>query len=140
MNKANRFKAIFYAGALLVFGGIIGAMVKSATSVNLQTLRLGRVDEIATVIRDRLNAKLELTPEQKQRLEPMIKKTAEEMEASHMQSLVRVNKALDILHDEIRPELIPEQQQKLGELEAERADRMWEKYHYRPAVTNASQH
>jgi Spy/CpxP family protein refolding chaperone len=140
VNKANRFKAIFYAGALLVFGGIIGAMVKSATSVNLQTLRLGRVDEIATVIRDRLNAKLELTPEQKQRLEPMIKKTAEEMEASHMQSLVRVNKALDILHDEIRPELIPEQQQKLGELEAERADRMWEKYHYRPAVTNASQH
>jgi Spy/CpxP family protein refolding chaperone len=142
VNQANRFKAIFYALALLVFGGVIGVMIRSATSTNPQTLRIGRTDEIATVIRDRLNAKLDLTADQKQRIEPMIKKAAEEMEASHLDSLKRANKAVDDLHAQIRPELIPEQRQKLLESEAERSERMWEKYHYRPtvAVTNLSQH
>lgn len=138
MKNANRFKAIAYAVALLVFGGVIGAMIKSATSVAPQPLRLGRVDEIVTVIRDRLNAKLDLTAEQKARIEPMIKKAAEEMEASHLACLERVNKAADDLHARIKPELIPDQQAKLLELESERRQRMWDKYRFQ-TVTNASQ-
>jgi len=139
VNSSNRFKAVFYALALLIFGGIIGAMVKSATATNPQTLRLGRVDEIEAVIRDHLNAKLDLTPEQKQRIEPMVKKAAEEMEASHLDCLKRVNQAVDKLHAEIKPELVKEQQDKLVDLDAERALRMKEKYNYQP-VTNVSQH
>ena len=70
MNKSNRFKAIFYALALLVFGGIIGAMIKAAMTPAPQSLRLGRIDEIEKVIFDRMDAKLALTPEQKQRIAP----------------------------------------------------------------------
>jgi hypothetical protein len=138
VNNPNRFKAIFYALALLVFGGVIGAVIKAATSPTPQSLRLGRVDEIVKVIVDRMDAKLELTPEQKQRIAPLVRKTAEEMEASHFDCLKRVNLALDKLHEEIRPELIPEQQEKMRELEAERSDRMWEKYRYKPGATNTT--
>ena len=135
MNNPNRYRAIFYAAALVLFGAIIGAMVMSRISGNPQTLRLGRVDEIATLIRQRLEGKLDLTPEQKVRIEPMIRKAAEEMEASHRDCLVRVNRAADNLHKEIKPELIPEQQQKLLELESERAGRMLDKYSYQSAST-----
>jgi hypothetical protein len=139
VNKSSRFKAIFYALALLVFGGIIGAMIESALSSG-QSLRLGREDEIVKTIHDRLDAKLHLTSEQDARIEPVIKKAAEEMEASHFDSLKRVNRALDNLHEQIKPELTKEQQAKMIELEQERAARMWQKYRYRQTVTNAVQH
>ena len=137
MNNTNRTKAIVYAVALLVFGGIIGFMVKSAVSPTPQSLRVGRADEIANVILQHLDEKLELTREQKQRIEPMIKKAAEEMEASHLDCLKRVNKAIDDLHAQIKPELVKEQQEKLPELDAERAIRMSQKYNFQSA-TNAS--
>jgi Na+/phosphate symporter len=140
VNSSNRVKAISYALALLIFGGIIGAMMKSAMPATPQTLRVGRADEIEAVILERLDSKLALTPEQKQRMKPLIKKAAEEMEASHLDCLKRVNKAVDTLHDEIKPELLPEQVQKLGELEADRAARMKEKYNYPQSASNAGQH
>ncbi len=73
----------------------------------------------------------------------MVKKAAEEMEASHLDCLKRVNQAVDKLHGEIKPELAKEQQDKLVELDAERALRMKEKYNYQPGLaplTNMSQH
>jgi hypothetical protein len=140
VNSSNRVKAIFYALALLIFGGVIGAVVRGSMPATPQALRLGRVDEIEAVILERLDSKLALTPEQKQRLQPLIKKAAEEMEASHLDCLKRVNKAVDTLHGEIKPELIPEQVEKLGELEADRATRMKEKYNYPQSASNAGQH
>lgn len=138
MNSVNRFQAVAYAVALLVFGGVIGAMIKSSMSPVHQPLLLGRVDEIATVMTQRLDDKLHLTPEQKQQIAPIIRKAAEEMEASHLNCLKEVNKVADNLHAQIKPMLTKEQVDKLPELEAERSQRMWEKYHYQ-AVTNASQ-
>jgi hypothetical protein len=138
VNKSNRYKAILYALALLVFGGIIGAVVRSATSATPQSLRLGREDEIVNVIFNHLDSKLALTAQQKERIEPLVKKTAAELEASHFDCLKRVNLALDKLHEQIGPELLPEQREKLQELEAERTDRMWEKYRYHPGATNAT--
>lgn len=138
MNSPNRSKAIFYAIALLVLGGIIGAMMRGAMPAAQQTLRVGRVDEIATAMRTRLYEKLALTEDQKQRIEPKIKAAAEEMEAAHLEALVEVNRVVDKLHAAIKPELIPEQLEKLRELEAERAERMKQKYNFPPGTTNAA--
>lgn len=138
MNRASRLQAIVYAVALLVLGGVIGAMIKSSMSPAPQSLMVGRADQIAVSISQHLDDKLTLTSEQKQRLQPMIRKAAEEMESAHLDCLKRVNKAADDLHAQIKPELAKEQVEKLPELEAERAKRMYEKYHYQ-TVTNASQ-
>ncbi len=138
MNRANRFQAIIYAVALLILGGIIGAMIKNSMTPAPQALMVGRADQIATNILQHLDDKLALTPDQKQRIQPMVKKAAEEMEAAHLDCLKRVNKAADDLHAQIKPELVKEQVEKLPELEAERAKRMFEKYHYQ-VMTNASQ-
>lgn len=139
MNNSNRAKAIVYAVALLVFGGIIGFMIKAALSPTPQSLRVGRVDQIADVIRQHLDEKLDLTRAQKERIEPMVKKAAAEMEASHLECLKRINKAIDDLHAQIKPELVGEQLEKLPELDAERATRMSQKYNFQ-AATNASLH
>jgi hypothetical protein len=139
VNRSNRAKAIVYAVALLVFGGIIGFVIKASVSPTPQSLRVGRVDQIEVFIRQRLDEKLDLTPQQKQRMEPYIRKAAEEMEAAHLDCLKRVNKAADDLHAQIKPELVGEQVEKLPELDAERLKRMQEKYNYQ-STTNASLH
>jgi hypothetical protein len=139
VNNPNRAKAIAYALALLVFGGIIGFMIKAAVSPTPQTLTVGRVDQIADVIRQHLDEKLDLTLAQKQRIEPMIRKAAEEMEASHLECLNHINQTIDNLHARIKPELAREQQDKLPELDNERAARMLQKYHFQTA-TNAGLH
>ena len=139
MNNPNRAKAIAYAVALLVFGGIIGFMIKASVSPTPQSLTVGRVDQIADVILQHLDEKLDLTSAQKQRIEPLIKKAAEEMEASHLDCLKRINQTIDDLHAQIKPELDKEQLEKLPELDAERTNRMWQKYHFQ-AATNASLH
>jgi hypothetical protein len=123
----------------VVFGGIIGFMIKAALSPAPQSLRVGRADQIADVILQHLDEKLDLTREQKQRIEPMIKKAAQEMEASHLECLKRINKAIDDLHAQIKPELVKEQQEKLPELDSERTARMLQKYNFQ-AATNASLH
>jgi Spy/CpxP family protein refolding chaperone len=140
VNGSNRGKALLYAGALVLFGMIIGAMFMSRVDAKSQTLRLGRSEEIADRIRERLIEKLDLTPEQKTRIEPLIRKTAQEMENAHLDCLKQVSKSLDALHTQIKPELIPEQQHKLVELDSERDSRMVEKYNYRAPATNASAH
>lgn len=139
MNNSNRLKAIIYAVALLVFGGVIGYMLKTSTSPAPQSLMVGRVDQIVSNITVHLDAKLTLTSDQKQKFQPMIRKAAEEMEAAHLDCLKRVNKAADDLHAQIKPELDKEQVAKLPELEAERAKRMLEKYNFQ-TPTNASLH
>jgi len=140
VNSSNRGLVLVYAAALVIFGGVIGYTIKSASAVNPQSLRLGREEEIAAMIMDRLDAKLALTPEQKTQISPLAKKTAQEMEASHLGCLKQVNLMLDKFHGDISPVLTAEQRNKLVDLESERADRMWEKYHYRAPATNAAAH
>jgi hypothetical protein len=133
VNNTNRFKAIAYAIALFFLGGVIGAEIMYRVMPNPQSLRVGRTDEIEARIMERLNAKLDLTPEQKTRLKPMIKKAAAEMEAAHLDCLKRVGKTAVDLDEQIKPELVKEQVEKLAELEADRARRMKEKYNFETA-------
>lgn len=131
MNSVTRLKAIIYALALVVLGGVIGYVWKSATPSTPQSLRVGRVEEIEVMMRERLYGKLGLTPVQQQKIEPLIKKAAEEMEASHLNCLKQINQTVNNLHAAIKAELTPEQQAKLAELDTERTARMLQKYNYR---------
>jgi hypothetical protein len=140
MSGPARGRVVVYSLALFVAGGICGAMVTSRLSANQQTLVVNRSPEIAAKIRAKLTAKLALTPEQLDKVRPLIEKASEELEASHRDCLKRISAAIDRLHLELGPLLTPEQQPKLTELDAERKDSMWQKYHYREDATNAVPH
>jgi hypothetical protein len=140
MSGPTRGKIIIYSLALFIAGGICGAMVMSRFSNNQQTLIVNRAPEIAAKIRTRLTAKLALTPEQLDKIQPLIVKASEELEASHRDCLKRISLAIDQLHLDLASSLTPEQRPKLTELDAERRDSMWQKYHYRDDATNVLPH
>jgi Spy/CpxP family protein refolding chaperone len=100
-------------------------------------LKVGRSGEIATLIRQKLIINLELTPEQRDKFEPLIKKTADEMEASHLDCLKRISDAVDKMHAQILPDLTPEQREKLKQVEADRHVMMRQKYNYPPDTAKA---
>ncbi len=143
MTGAMRWRMIGYMAALFIAGAITGAAVMARTAAGSQTLKVGRTDEIESLIKQRLQI-LHLTPEQWQKFRPLIRKTSEELEASHLESLQRSSAAVEKLHAEIRDEaspdakLSPEQQAKLTELEAERRGLMLKKYNYPPGAAQAS--
>ena len=136
MTGPARGKAVAYAAALFLAGGICGAMVMARISTAGQSLKLGRTNEIAAKIRMKLATGLGLTPEQLEKFQPLIVKAAGELESSHLGCLDRISLALDNLHNQIAPELTPEQKQKMESLEKERAAQMLQKYNYQMGITN----
>jgi hypothetical protein len=141
MTQPARGRVLAYMLALFIGGGITGAAIMSFLGHGTppQSLKLGRVDEITVLIREKLNTRLSLTAEQSQKFEPFIKRASEELEASHLDCLKRISAAIDMLHVQIAPELTAEQKEKLKLLETERTADMRAKYNYSldTARTNA---
>ncbi len=138
MNKPTQGKVIAYMLALFVAGGICGAMVAARLTVNAQTLIVNRAPEIAEKIQKKLATRLALTPDQLTKIQPLIEKTSEEIEASHRDCLKRISSAIDDLHTELGPVLTPEQKPMLTALDEERRESMWQKFHYRAETTNST--
>jgi Spy/CpxP family protein refolding chaperone len=132
MNKTGCWKVTGYAVVLFLLGGVCGAVLAPKLLPAQQTLKLGREKEIFAMMRDRLTAKLSLTADQEQKIEPMIQQASESLEASHRGCLKSVLEALDKMHLQIQPLLTPGQVAKLKELEAERSKSWLAKYNYAP--------
>ena len=136
MNGLLRWRMIGYLAALFVAGVITGAAVMTRTTAGTQTLKIGRTEEIQTLMTERLEV-LHLTPEQKQKFAPLIRKASEELEASHLQCLQQCAAAVENLHTAILPDLTSEQSDKMKELEAERHSIMRQKYNFPPETASA---
>jgi len=135
MTRPARWKAVAYAAALFLAGAISGAMV-TYHKPETQPLKVDRQGEIADHLRQRLKTTLALTPEQTQKIEPAVEKTAAELEAVHRDCLDRISASLDQMHVLITPELSPEQKEKLKQLTVDRRELMRKKYNYSPKPAN----
>ncbi|HXC99344.1 MAG TPA: hypothetical protein VN048_08375 [Verrucomicrobiae bacterium] len=141
MTRPAAWKVLLYTCALFLAGAVCGAMLISRRApVADQPLKLGRTNEIANNIRTKLNSRLQLTPAQQQKFEPLFVKTSVELESIHKDCLDRITAALSQLHAEMAPDLTPEQLQLVKALEAERCDLMLQKYNYCPGATNSNIH
>jgi Spy/CpxP family protein refolding chaperone len=139
MTDPKRWRVVAYMVALFAAGAITGGAVMSRMTPAGQTLKVGRSDEIARMITEKLDTRLQLTPEQNQKFAPLIKHASDELEASHLDCLKRISAAIDLLHQQMAPDLTPEQKEKMKALEAERENNMRAKYNFtlEPAKTNA---
>ena len=140
MNEPMRWRMFGYMAALFIAGAISGAAVMSRNAAGSQTLKVGRTNEIAGLNRQKLNLNLDLSPEQREKFEPLIKKTSEELEASHLDCLKRISDALARMHEQLKPDLTPDQLEKLKQVEADRRVKMREKYNYPPETAKADGH
>jgi hypothetical protein len=141
MTRPAAWKVLLYTVALFIAGAVCGAMFMSRRlPVVDQPLKLGRTAVIANNIRTKLNTRLQLTPAQQEKFEPLFVKTSVELESIHKDCLDRISAALNQLHAEMRPELTPEQILLLTALESERSELLLQKYNYCANATNSSAH
>jgi Spy/CpxP family protein refolding chaperone len=113
MNSALKWKLI--AGFLLVFvaGGVTGAFVAAAVTRHFISIHHGMAAER---MRARLQAELNLTPEQMKKISPVIDRTGVQLEQIRMETARKVHDTFAEAHQQISADLTPEQRTKLEQL------------------------
>jgi gas vesicle protein len=116
MNSALKWKLI--AGFVLVFlaGGATGVFVSAATAHHF--IGAHRHGFAAQAMKNRLQWQLRLTEEQMAKISPIIEKTGAKLEEIRGDTGRRVRETIAEAHREIAPNLTPEQQQRLKDMEA----------------------
>jgi gas vesicle protein len=116
MNSALKWKLI--AGFVLVFlaGGATGVFVSAATAHHF--IGAHRHGFAAQAMKNRLQWQLRLTEEQMAKISPIIEKTGTKLEEIRGDTGRRVRETIAEAHREIAPNLTPEQQQRLKDMEA----------------------
>ena len=127
MNSALKWKLI--AGFVLVFlaGGATGVFVSGAMAHHF--FGAHRHGFAAQAMKTRLQWQLRLTDEQMTKISPIIEKTGAQLEQIRGDTGRRVRDTIAEAHREIAPNLTPEQQQRLKQME-ERHRRWFQ--HHRP--------
>jgi len=115
MNKSLRWKLIlafvliFLAGAACGFFGALH--VRQVFFAHMAP------DSMAQHMKERLRAELRLTPDQMQKISPIIDRAASQLKATREQTMRSVHDIFSQTHHEIQPLLTPEQRIKLQEME-----------------------
>jgi Spy/CpxP family protein refolding chaperone len=116
MNRALQWKLV--AGFLLVFvaGGITGAFVGGAYA-RYHFFELHHPERIGARMKERLQAELNLTPEQVTKISPIIDKTTAQLRDIRRETGHRVHEVLAYAHQQMAATLTDEQRQKLQQIE-----------------------
>ena len=123
MTQFSKWKTIGYAAAIFVAGGISGGALgvyetRSQLSVPV------RQQEMVQHLRNRLKARLGLSPDQMEKITPIIEGAAAQIRSIRLETFQRVNKVFDDSYAQISAVLTPEQRTKLDKMQRERREMM----------------
>ena len=121
MIKSASLKTIAYSVAIFLLGGIAGAAIGLGVSRHAWT-RPPFIHDVSQHLQSRLEAKLELTPAQLQKIQPAFATLSADMQAVHSETMKRGSKLMDDFYAAIAGELTPVQKQKLEELKKARPE------------------
>jgi Spy/CpxP family protein refolding chaperone len=124
-------KIIFYLCAIFLAGGIAGgaiAWTATATAAAEPPKPHGRPDfhKMCDKMRARLQERLELTPAQLQKIDPILQESAKEIQGIQERTLQQVEQVIKRSHAQIALELSDGQKVKLQAYEQERRE-FWRK-------------
>ena len=118
MNNALKWKLAF--AFLLVFvAGVTTGGLLSTLHVRRHFLGPPHSGAVGDRMREHLRRALDLTPEQAEKIGPIIDATSAKLELIRIESAQRVRNAMDESERQISPQLTPEQQTKLQKLKRE---------------------
>jgi hypothetical protein len=123
MSQFSTWKTIGYAVAIFVAGGISGGAL-GIYHTRSSLLTPPRAQEMELHIRNRLRARLGLSPDQVDKINPIIQSAAENLRAIHIETAQRVNKVFEDSFAQVSAILTPEQREKLNEMQRERHEMM----------------
>lgn len=122
MKNLPRQTVLLYLLAIFIAGATAGVAVGYASG-RKKHFRPPPPSEMATIIRSHLVSRLELSPEQVAKIQPVVEQSCAEIESVQSECQDRISAGLQKLHLRIAEHLTPQQRVKLAELEKERRDR-----------------
>ena len=115
MNKSLRWNLI--VAFLLVFLAGAAAGFFGAVHVHHAFLAHMAPDSMARHMKERLRVELKLTPDQMQKISPIVDRAASQLKMTREQTMRSVHEIFTETHHEMQPLLTPEQRIKLEEME-----------------------
>jgi Spy/CpxP family protein refolding chaperone len=115
MNKSLRWKLIL--AFVLIF--LAGAACGFFGAVHMHRVFFTHMapDSMAQHMKERMRVELRLTPDQMQKISPIIDRAASQLKTTRDQTMRSVHEILSQTHREMQPLLTPEQRIKLEEME-----------------------
>jgi Spy/CpxP family protein refolding chaperone len=119
MSQFSQWKTIGYAAAIFVAGGISGGSLGVYEAKSRLFSPPGE-REMALHMRNRLQARLGLTPEQMAKINPIVENAASELRSIRVETAQRLDKVFEDSYAQVSAVLTPEQRPKLDEMLRER--------------------
>jgi Spy/CpxP family protein refolding chaperone len=127
MNSLGKWKLGVYVLALFLAGGGSGALIAWQVCRRMPVTPVPSA-EIGARLRARFQSRLELTPDQVQKIDPMIDQAMRRVEAIRKETARDVFANVSNLHQQVLVVLTPEQRVKFEELERERREYLRQKF------------
>ena len=130
MNSKQKIGS--YLCLIFLAGGVAGGSIAWTASTKQKqkpahSKHFPDTKRMCDFMRQRLEERVGLTPEQVQKIEPLIEQSARDIRAIHDKTLQDVEDVIRRTHSEIAATLTPEQQARLVEFENERRE-FWRKH------------
>ena len=124
MNSRSRWLTAVALVVIFLAGAITGWLV--GFSRRHPFFRPPRRDDLATQMRARFTRELALTPQQSEKIDPLIAQSAQELDRIRRESDERVVRVIDDMHAKMAGDLTPEQTTKLASMTERRRAMMRE--------------
>ena len=121
MNHQTKNKIIVYLATIFLVGGITGGVL-GWTGATHKILEPPSPKKMCEHTRDRLKSELNLTADQMRKIDPILEKRAEGMEAIHSRAIKEIEELIRVSNEEIVGRLDESQRAKFSELEKKRQE------------------
>jgi Spy/CpxP family protein refolding chaperone len=115
MNKSLRWRLILAFVLVFLAGGVCGFF--GALHMRGPFFAHMAPDSMAQHMKERLRVELKLTPDQMQKISPIIDRAVSQLKTTREQTMRSVHEIFTETHREMQPLLTPEQRTKLEEME-----------------------
>jgi Spy/CpxP family protein refolding chaperone len=129
MNKSLRWKLI--VAFVLIFLAGVACGFFGALHMHQAFFARMASDSMAQHMKERMRAELKLTPDQMQKISPIIDRGASQLKTARDQTMQSVHEIFSEMHREMQPLLTPEQRSKLKDME-ERHRRLLHRHGFVP--------
>lgn len=126
MSNFTKGKAMLYLVAIFIAGAACGSIV-GYSSGKQQAISPARQKEISERTLKRLQARLNLTPDQFSRIKPIVEQNSAAMQNLQRESWLRVSDTFTRMNAQISAYLTEEQKLKLETMESERCENVRKK-------------
>jgi Spy/CpxP family protein refolding chaperone len=121
MSLSASSKIVISLTVIFCAGGVSGAVL-GWNSARKSLSKPPTVERVCTKMRDSLQTRLNLTPEQMHKIQPILDRTGKDLHLIHRRTMEEVQMLFQASNAEIAKELTPEQQGKFEALNKERLE------------------